>query len=107
MSEYHLTVFFADSLFLGTGKVDHIHSRGHPYSLHLLILRKEAKVPTHFCALRLIKLSNRPLDLLKTSAMDTLLHSDPLIAIFHMFAELNASLSIEPFELLTTGVTGT
>lgn len=70
---------------------------------------KEAEVATHFCALRLIELSDRPSDLLKTSATDTLLHSDPLIAIFRTFAELNqlpvsASLSIEPFESLATSV---
>jgi len=54
-------------------------------------------------------LSDRPSDLLKTSATDALLHSDPLIAIFRTFAELNglpvsASLSIEPFESLATSV---
>jgi hypothetical protein len=70
---------------------------------------EEAEVLTHFCALRLIELSDRPSDLLKTSATDALLHSDPLIAIFRTFAELNglsvsASLSIEPFESLATGV---
>ena len=70
---------------------------------------KEADVPNQFCALRLIELSDRPSDLLKTSATDALLHSDPLIAIFRTFAELNglpvsASLSIEPFESLATGV---
>jgi hypothetical protein len=68
-----------------------------------------AEIPTHFCALRLIELSNRPSDLLKTSATDALLHSDPLIAIFRTFAELNglpvsASLSIEPFESLAVSV---
>lgn len=70
---------------------------------------KEDDVLTHFCALRLIELSDRPSDLLKTSATDALLHSDPLIAIFRTFAELNglpvsASLSIEPFESLATSV---
>jgi hypothetical protein len=69
----------------------------------------EAEVPTHFGALRLIELSDRPSDLLKTSATDALLHSDPLIAIFRTFAELNglpvsASLSIEPFESFATSV---
>ena len=72
-------------------------------------LGKEVEVPTHFGALRLIELSDRPSDLLKTSATDALLHSDPLIAIFRTFAELNelpvsASLSIEPFESLATSV---
>jgi hypothetical protein len=84
-----------------------------PYSQTEYIPRqgpgKEAEVPTHFCALRLIELSDRPSDLLKTSATDALLHSDPLIAIFRTFAELNglpvsASLSIEPFESLATSV---
>jgi K+:H+ antiporter len=71
---------------------------------------KEAEVSTHFGALRLIELSDRPSDLLKTSATDALLHTDPLIAIFRTFSELNglpvsASLSIEPFESLATSVT--
>jgi hypothetical protein len=66
-------------------------------------------VPTHFGALRLIELADRPSDLLKSSATDTLMHTDPLIAIFRTFAELNglpvsASLSIEPFESLATSV---
>ncbi len=70
---------------------------------------KEAEVLTQFGALRLIELSDRPSDLLKTSATDALLHTDPLIAIFRTFAELNglpvsASLSIEPFESLATSV---
>ena len=70
---------------------------------------KEVEEATHFCALRLIELSDRPSDLLKTSATDALLHSDPLIAIFRTFAELNglpvsASLSIEPSESLATSV---
>jgi hypothetical protein len=70
---------------------------------------KEGEVLTHFCALRLIELSDRQSDLLKTPATDALLHSDPLIAIFRTFAELNglpvsACLAIEPFEYLATGV---
>jgi hypothetical protein len=84
-----------------------------PYSQTESTLRqspgKEAEMLTQFCALRLIELSDRPSDLLKTSATDALLHSDPLIAIFRTFAELNglpvsASLSIEPFESLATSV---
>ena len=78
-------------------------------STHSQSPRKEAEVSTQFCALRLIELSDRPSDLLKTSATDALLHSDPLISIFRTFAELNglpvsASLSIEPFESLATSV---
>jgi hypothetical protein len=69
--------------------------------------RNEAEVPTHFAALRLIELADRPSDLLKSS--DALLHTDPLIAIYRTFAELNglpvsASLSIEPFESLATSI---
>ena len=69
----------------------------------------EAEVPTHFGALRLIELGDRPSDLLKSPATDALLHTDPLIAIFRTFAELNglpvsASMSIEPFESLATSV---
>jgi hypothetical protein len=69
----------------------------------------EAEVPTHFGALRLIELADRPSDLLKSSSTDALLHTDPLVAIFRTFAELNglpvsASLSIEPFESLATSI---
>jgi hypothetical protein len=69
----------------------------------------EAEVPTHFGALRLIELADRPSDLFKSSATDALLHTDPLIATFRTFAQLNglpvsASLSIEPFESLATSV---
>jgi K+:H+ antiporter len=69
----------------------------------------ETEVPAHFGALRLIELADRPSDLLKSSATDALLHTDPLVAIFRTFAELNAlpvsaSLSIEPFESLATSV---
>jgi hypothetical protein len=69
--------------------------------------RNETEVPAHFGALRLIELADRPSDLLKSS--DALLHTDPLVAIFRTFAELNAlpvsaSLSIEPFESLATSV---
>ena len=69
----------------------------------------EAEPPTHFGALRLIELGDRPSDLLKSPATDVLLHTDPLIAIFRTFAELNglpvsASMSIEPFESLATSV---
>jgi Kef-type K+ transport system membrane component KefB len=69
----------------------------------------ETEIPAHFGALRLIELADRPSDLLKSSATDALLHTDPLIAIFRTFADLNAlpvsaSLSIEPFESLATSV---
>ena len=67
------------------------------------------RMPAHIGALRLIELGDRPSDLLKSPATDALLHTDPLIAIFHTFAELNglpvsSSLSIEPFESLATSV---
>jgi len=65
--------------------------------------------PIHFGALRLIELSDRPSDVMKSSATETLLHTDPLIAIFRTFAELNglpvsAALSIVPFDSLATSV---
>jgi hypothetical protein len=69
----------------------------------------QAEVPTHFGALRLIELADRPSDVMKSSATDALLHSDPLIAVFRTFAELNglsvsASLSIVPFDSLAASV---
>jgi hypothetical protein len=70
---------------------------------------KEAEVPAHFGALRLIELADRPSDVMKSSATDALLHTDPLLAIFRTFAELNglpvsAALSIVPFDALATSV---
>ena len=64
---------------------------------------------THFGTLRLIELADRPSDVMKSSATDSLLHTDPLIAVFHAFAELNgppvsAALSIVPFNALATSV---
>jgi hypothetical protein len=69
----------------------------------------QAEVPTHFGALRLIELADRPSDVMKSSATDALLHTDPLIAIFRTFAELNglpisAAMSIVPFGSLATSV---
>jgi len=65
--------------------------------------------PIHFSALRLIELADRPSDVMKSSATETLLHTDPLIAIFRTFTELNglslsAALSIVPFNSLATSV---
>src|SRR5712691_1480537 len=37
---------------------------------------------THFGVLRLIELADRPSDVLKSSATESLLHTDPLIAVF-------------------------
>ena len=64
---------------------------------------------THFGALRLIELADRPSDVMKSSATDSLLHTDPLITVFRAFAELNglpvsAALSIVPFNALATSV---
>ena len=64
---------------------------------------------THFGALRLIELADRPSDVMKSSATDSLLHTDPLIAVFRAFAELNgfpvsSALSIVPFNALATSV---
>ena len=70
---------------------------------------KEVEVPAHFGALRLIELADRPSDVMKSSATDALLHTDPLLAIFRTFAELNglpvsSALSIVPFDTLATSV---
>jgi len=64
---------------------------------------------THFGALRLIELADRPSDVMKSSATNSLLHTDPLIAVFRAFAELNglpvsSALSIVPFNALATSV---
>lgn len=71
--------------------------------------RTEEEEPTHFGALRLIELADRPSDVMKSSATDALLHTDPLLAIFRTFSELNglavsAALSIVPFDALATSV---
>ena len=47
---------------------------------------------------------------MKSSAMDLLLHTDPLIAVFHAFAELNGlpvltALSVVPFNPLVSSIT--
>jgi len=68
-----------------------------------------AEVPTHFGALRLIELADRRSDVMKSSATDALLQTDPLIAVFRTFAELNglpvsAALSIVPLNSLATSV---
>ena len=64
---------------------------------------------THFGALRLIELADRPSDVMKSSATDSLLHTDPLIAVFRAFAELNGlpvstALSVVPFNSLATSI---
>ena len=64
---------------------------------------------THFGALRLIELADRLSDVMKSSAMDSLLHTDPLVAVFRAFAELNGlpvstALSVVPFNSLATSV---
>ncbi|KAI9447249.1 Sodium/hydrogen exchanger family-domain-containing protein [Russula earlei] len=69
----------------------------------------QADALPHFGALRLIELADRPSDVMKSSTTETLLHTDPLIAIFRTFAELNglpvsAALSIVPFDSLATSV---
>ena len=71
--------------------------------------REEHEASTHFGALRLLELADRPSDVMKSSATDALLHTDPLIAIFRTFAELHGlpvstSLSIVPFDSLATSV---
>jgi hypothetical protein len=54
-------------------------------------------------ALRLIELSDRTSDVMKSSAVDTLIHTDPLLSMFRTFGELNdipvsLSLSIIPYD---------
>ena len=60
-------------------------------------------------ALRLIELSDRTSAVMKSSAADTLLHTDPLLAIFRMFGELHdldisTSLSIVLYDDLAYSV---
>jgi hypothetical protein len=60
-------------------------------------------------ALRLIELSDRTSAVMKSSAADTLIHTDPLLRIFRMFGELNdlpvsTSLSIVAFDELAHSV---
>ncbi|KAH9035599.1 Sodium/hydrogen exchanger family-domain-containing protein [Lactarius hengduanensis] len=69
----------------------------------------EEEEPAHFGALRLIELTDRPSDVMKSSATDALLHTDPLLAIFRTFSELNglsvsAALSMVPFDALATSL---
>ncbi|KAG2354750.1 Sodium/hydrogen exchanger family-domain-containing protein [Suillus spraguei] len=54
-------------------------------------------------ALRLIELSDRTSDVMKSSAVDTLIRTDPLLNVFRTFGELNdipvsLSLSIVPYD---------
>jgi len=56
------------------------------------------------------ELADQPSDVMKSSAMDLLLHTDPLIAVFHAFAELNGlpvltALSVVPFNPLVSSIT--
>ncbi|KAI0263974.1 Sodium/hydrogen exchanger family-domain-containing protein [Gloeopeniophorella convolvens] len=65
--------------------------------------------PAHFAALRLIELADRPSDVMKSSATEALLHTDPLLSIFRTFADLNGlpvstALSIVPFDELAASV---
>lgn len=73
---------------------------GRPSSI---VKQPEARSPMFIDALRLIELSDRVSAVMKSSASDTLLHTDPLLAIFGMFAQLHDlrtsnSLSIVPFD---------
>jgi len=60
-------------------------------------------------ALRLIELSDRTSAVMKSSVADTLLHTDPLLAIFRTFGELHelpvsTSLSVVPYDDLAYSV---
>jgi hypothetical protein len=61
-------------------------------------------------ALRLIELSDRTSAVMKSSVADTLLHTDPLLAIFRVFGELHGlpvstSLSVVPYDDFAHNVT--
>ena len=69
----------------------------------------EGQEAMHFGALRLIELTDRPSDVMKSSAADVLLQTDPLLAIFRTFSELNglsmsAALSMVPSDALASSV---
>lgn len=70
----------------------------------------DLKMPTMVVdAVRLIELSDRTSAVMKSSAADTLIHTDPLLGIFRMFGELNdlpfsTSLSVVPFDDLAYSV---
>ncbi|KAF9240241.1 Sodium/hydrogen exchanger family-domain-containing protein [Melanogaster broomeanus] len=60
-------------------------------------------------ALRLIELSDRTSAVMKSSVADTLIHTDPLLGIYHMFGKLNdlpvsTSLSVVPYDDLAYSV---
>jgi hypothetical protein len=60
-------------------------------------------------ALRLIELSDRTSAVMKSSASETLLHTDPLLAIFRMYGQLNdlpitPAMSIVPYDDLSYSV---
>lgn len=64
-------------------------------------IQKQITPDTQFEALRLIELSDRTSAVMKSSTIETLMHSDPLLSVFRMFGELNdvpvtTSLSIVP-----------
>lgn len=70
---------------------------------------KEKAPPLFIDALRLIELSDRTSAVMKSSAADSLLHTDPLLGIFRMFGELNdlpvsTSLAIVTFDALAYSV---
>ncbi|KAF8887113.1 Sodium/hydrogen exchanger family-domain-containing protein [Infundibulicybe gibba] len=71
--------------------------------------RDSPRYPLSIEALRLIELSDRVSAVMRSSASDTILHTDPLLAIFRMFGQLNdlpitPSLSIVPFDDLSHSV---
>ncbi|TFY78143.1 hypothetical protein EWM64_g5869 [Hericium alpestre] len=70
---------------------------------------KSPQVNVEIDALRLIELSDRRSAVMKSSAVDALVHTDPALAIFRMFGELNGatvvpSLAIVPAEQLAATV---
>ncbi|KAJ7504288.1 Sodium/hydrogen exchanger family-domain-containing protein [Mycena galericulata] len=88
-----------ESLAASTAQAERRISKSNPSSEHLSIE-----------ALRLIELSDRVSAVMKSSASESLLLSDPLLAIFRMYGQLNdlhisTALSIVPFDDLAYSVT--
>ncbi|KAF8625621.1 hypothetical protein AX17_006806 [Amanita inopinata Kibby_2008] len=88
-----------------------IHSGSRPStgmtSMSNATLSKASSVSVE--ALRLIELSDRVSAVMKSSATDFIMHTDPVLSIFRMFAQLNdipisPSLSIVPFDDLSYSV---
>ncbi|KIY45592.1 hypothetical protein FISHEDRAFT_66875 [Fistulina hepatica ATCC 64428] len=74
-----------------------------------LLSPAQKSIPTHLEVLRFIELSDRTSAVMKSSAADTILQTDPLLAVFKMFGQLNnfvmsTALSIVPYDDLSRTV---